>query len=110
MKVTFPMRTKRPQNLPVSRVARMLALAHHIERQVEAGEISSYAEAAAALGLTRARVTQVMKLPLLSPEIQERLLGGELVATDRALRTVVSTAVWNEQLNEVAKSPRDRPQ
>ena len=98
MKVTIPMRAKRKPKRPVSRVARMLALAHHIERQVEAGEIGSYADAARALGLTRARVTQLMNLTLLSPEIQGRLLAAELKTTERDLRPVVREPDWKEQV------------
>ena len=104
MKVKYAFRAKRSPTTPVSRVARMLALAHHIERQVYAGEIGSYADAAAALGLTRARVTQLMKLTLLSPEIQGRLISGELVVSERDFRPVVSEANWQKQLAVFAES------
>ena len=58
----------------VPRVARLLALAHRIDRMVHDGEIRNLSEAARRLGLTRARVTQVMNLLLLAPEIQEAIL------------------------------------
>ena len=80
-----------------TRAARMLALAHHIERLVEAGELEGYAEAARALGLTRARLTQVMSLLLLAPDVQERILAGELRGTERRLRGVVREPHWTEQ-------------
>ena len=80
-----------------SRVARMLALAHHIERLVETGELTGYAEAARVLGLTRARLTQVMKLLLLAPEIQEEILVTDPQVTERRLRRVVARPDWNEQ-------------
>ena len=80
-----------------SRAARMLALAHHIERLIDGGELSGYAEAAQALGLTRARLTQVMKLMLLAPEIQERIFIGDPRGTERRLRRVVARPDWNEQ-------------
>ena len=57
------------------RTARLLALAHHIDRLVEEGRLRDYAEAAGVLGLTRARVTQVMNLMLLAPEIQDAVVG-----------------------------------
>ena len=72
----------------------MLALAHHIERLIEAGELSGYAEAAQCLGLTRARLTQVMSLLLLAPNTQERLLLGDLRASERALRAQVKEPAW----------------
>ena len=76
-----------------------LALAHHVERLVEAGELAGYAEAARALGLTRARLTQVMNLLLLAPEIQEAILLGDMRATERSLRRVVREPVWAQQGN-----------
>ena len=83
---------------PVSRAARMLALAHHVERLVEAGERTGYAEAARVIGLTRARLTQIMNLLLLAPMIQERLLVGLVDATERSLRAAVSEPNWQHQL------------
>ncbi len=80
-----------------SRVARMLALAHHVERLIEAGELESYSAAAKALGLTRARLTQVMNLLLLAPAIQGRILLGRLDASERALRAVGAEADWDRQ-------------
>lgn len=79
------------------RAARMLALAHHIDSLVDAGDLSSNAAAAQALGLTRARLTQVMNLLLLSPELQERLLTGDIILAERALRHVVSEPTWSGQ-------------
>ena len=96
--------TKAAATQPVSRIARMLALAHHIERLVEAGQLSGYAEAARVLGLTRARLTQVMKLLLLAPDIQESILRGELDGSERRMRTVVYQAEWPQQVR--ACTPR----
>ena len=81
------------------RAALMLALAHHVEREIDAGAIPDYATAARALGLTRARLTQVMSLLMLSPEVQERILMGDPQATERRLRHVVATQEWNDQLS-----------
>ena len=83
---------------PPSRAARMLALAHHINSLVDAGDLASYAAAAQALGLTRARLTQVMNLLLLSPDVQEQLLTGDLALTERGLRRVVAKADWGRQV------------
>ena len=77
-----------------SRAARMLALAHYVECLVEAGELTGYAEAARELGLTRARMTQVMNLALLTPRIQEQVLLGGQQWTERALRRVAREAEW----------------
>ena len=67
----------------------MPALAHHVERLIEAGERAGSAEAARALGVTQACLTQVMNLLLLAPETQESILTGRLHATERSLRRAV---------------------
>ncbi len=46
---------------PASAESRMLALAYAIEAAVEDGRFRSVAEVARALGLTRARLSQVMR-------------------------------------------------
>jgi hypothetical protein len=77
----------------------MLALAHPIDRLIEVGELTGYAEAARVLGLTRARLTQVMNLLLLAPEIQARILDGKLEVSERRMRTVVTEAEWTVQVS-----------
>ena len=60
-----------------ARLARQLALAHWIERAVEAGQVASYGEVARVLGLTESRITQITALVGLSPKVQERVLLGD---------------------------------
>jgi predicted XRE-type DNA-binding protein len=86
-----------PDSKPISRIARMLALAHFIERQVEAGAMVDYAEAARLLGITRSRVSQVMNLLTLSPSIQVAILSGKYEASERQLRSVLKSVDWKEQ-------------
>ena len=48
----------------------MLALAHYVERLVEQGTVASYADAARQLGVSRARMSQILNLltlPLVMP-------------------------------------------
>jgi hypothetical protein len=85
-----------------ARVARLLALAHDIERRIQAGGFKDYAEVARLHGLTRARLTQVMNLLLLAPDIQAKVLemmarAGREPVTERQLREVTNTVVWAEQ-------------
>ncbi len=82
---------------PTSRIARMLALAHFIERQVEAGAMADYAEAARLLGITRSRIAQVMNLLNLSPSIQEAILSARINTGERKLRSVLRSMDWQEQ-------------
>jgi hypothetical protein len=87
----------------VLRVARLLAVAHQIEAKVRSGGYRDLADAARKLSLTRARVTQVVNLTLLAPQIQEAILGwppitaGREPITERDLRTVVAEVVWARQ-------------
>ena len=88
----------------ISRVARLLALAHRIEEMVRDGELDDLADAARRLDLTRARVTQITNLLLLAPEIQEAILDMPLITngrdpvTERQLRRIVAEADWNQQM------------
>ncbi len=93
---------------PASRVARQLALAHYVEQLVSEGQLKDYARAAEILGVTRARVTQVMTLLNLSPDIQERILVGDLRVSERRLRPVVGEASWEGQAQAVDEYLRER--
>jgi hypothetical protein len=77
----------------------MLALGHEIVRLVDEGLLKDLADAAELLGFTRARVTQIVDLTLLAPDIQEALLfgdGGPGQAEHR-LRAVVAAGDWAVQ-------------
>jgi hypothetical protein len=85
-------------------VAALLALAHHVQRMIDGGRIADRAEVARRLRWTRARVSQVMDLLLLAPDLQEAVLfldAGSPV-TERSLRAVVRHANWQEQRAEWA--------
>jgi hypothetical protein len=58
----------------VPRVSRLLALAHRLDRLLRAGVVKDYAEAARLGHVTRARISQVMSLLYLAPDIQETIL------------------------------------
>lgn len=77
IEVKTPPRPRKPEPL-VHPVARRLALAHYVERCVGDGVVSGYAAAARALGITRARMSQVMDLLMLPIETQEGILLGSL--------------------------------
>ena len=58
----------------VPRVARLMALALRIDERVRRGELASNAEVALLGHVTRARVSQIMSLLNLAPDLQEALL------------------------------------
>jgi hypothetical protein len=61
-----------PEKIP--RVARLLAVAHKFQKMLDSGEVESMAELARLGRVSRARITQVMDLLLLAPDIQESVL------------------------------------
>jgi len=94
-----------PKPEPVRRpakVARMLALAHHLQSAIDRGLVADRAAVARKLGLTRARVTQLLDLLLLAPDLQAAVLAMEAVdgaepMSERALRAVAHAGSWVEQ-------------
>ena len=71
-----------PKPEPVRRpakVAQQLALAHHLQAAIDRGAIADRADVARKLGLTRARVTQLLDLLLLAPDLQDAVLALEAV-------------------------------
>jgi len=69
-----------------ARVAVTLATAHRIRQEILAGEIKDQAEAARRLGLTRARLSQILGLTNLAPDLQEKILFLETTAGREPLR------------------------
>jgi hypothetical protein len=58
----------------IPRITRTLVLAHQIEQVVRESRVGDCAEIARQLGVSRARVCQVIGLLRLAPAIQERIL------------------------------------
>jgi hypothetical protein len=99
--VAQPPRAVAPVVRP-ARVAVMLALAHKIAAAIDAGQLDDQADAARRLDLTRARVTQLLALLALAPDLQEQVLFLESVdgiepLTERALRRASRTWSWEAQ-------------
>jgi alkylated DNA nucleotide flippase Atl1 len=61
----------------------VLALAHHFAAMIRAGDVADYADLARLTGFTRARITQMMDLTLLAPDIQEQILTWPRVTGER---------------------------
>ena len=58
----------------VPRVSRLMALALRVDELVRTGQVGSYSALASLGQVTRARVSQIMSLLFLAPDIQEALL------------------------------------
>jgi hypothetical protein len=81
----------------------MLALAHKLQQAIDRGAVRDRADVARRLGLTRARVTQLLDLTLLAPDIQERILFSESEdglepVSERSVRGVLHIEDWAKQL------------
>ena len=87
----------------IPRVSRLMALAIKFERLVREGAVSNFRELAEAGQISRARMSQIMHLSDLAPEIQEELLflpktmAGPDRFTERALRQVARSVDWELQ-------------
>lgn len=103
--VAFAATPPAPKPPPVRRpahVARQLALAHHLQRAIENGAVADRAAVARNLGLTRARVTQLLDLLLLAPDLQLAVLEMEAIdgvepTSERPLRQVAHALRWDSQ-------------
>ena len=84
----------------IPRITRLMALAIQFEAMVERGEVRDYADLARLGYVTRARLTQIMNLLLLAPDLQEELLllsATTRTVQERDLRNVVKLAEWQDQ-------------
>lgn len=87
----------------VPRVARLMALALRLDEQVRKGELTSYTEVAMVGHVTRARVSQIMNLLNLAPDLQEAVLflprteRGRDAIVLRDLQPIASILDWRKQ-------------
>ncbi len=93
---------RKPVGPRIPRIARLMALAIKMQGMVDRGEVKDYAELARLAQVSRARMTQIMNLNLLAPELQERLLflpsvDGRDLVTLKGLQKVCLESSWDKQ-------------
>jgi hypothetical protein len=87
----------------IPRVAKLMALAIRFDDLIRDGVVGDYAELARLGHVTRARITQIMNLLTLAPDIQEEILhlprveSGRDPVTERDLRVIVAEVDWLAQ-------------
>ena len=87
----------------VPRVARLMALAIHFDRLICSGDVRDYAHIARLGHVSRARVTQIMNLLMLAPDIQEQVLflprieRGREPFHLRQFQPIAATGDWAKQ-------------
>jgi hypothetical protein len=96
----------------VPRIARLLALAWHIDGLVRSGTLASYAAAARLGHVSRARLSQIVSLLNLAPDLQEQVLflsrprRGRAPLTLRQVLRVAAVLDWHEQRQRWRKTWR----
>jgi hypothetical protein len=83
------------------RVARLVALAHKLEGLIRSSRVKDNAELARLAQVSPARITQIMILGQLAPDIQEYILflsaeHSELI-TEQQLREIAGEPRWDRQ-------------
>lgn len=95
-----------PRELPdgnVPRISRLMALAIRFDGLIERGEITDQADLARLGHVSRARVTQIMNLLQLAPDIQEEILHlprttrGRDSIRERMVRPIATVLDWKKQ-------------
>lgn len=87
----------------VPRVSRLMALAIRLDELIRDGVVVDQADLARRGHVTRARLTQIMNLLGLAPDIQEQILflpatkRGRSPLTEGQLRPIASTLDWRMQ-------------
>jgi len=87
----------------VPRISRLMALAIHMQELVDSGEVADYAELARLAHVSRPRITQIMNLLHLAPDIQEKLLflprtdGGRAPIREHMVRPIAAIIDWRKQ-------------
>jgi hypothetical protein len=87
----------------VPKIARRMALAIRFDGLLARGEVKDYAELARLGHVTRARVTQIMNLLQLAPDIQEQILflpeveDGRDPVKEWQVRPVAAEVGWGRQ-------------
>jgi len=90
----------------VPRVTQVLALAIHLEEMFRRGEAKDYADLARLSSLCRERVSQIVRLNYLAPDIQTELLylaptlTGRYPISETAIRKIANLLSWADQRRE----------
>jgi hypothetical protein len=101
-----PEKANRQSSLPsgrIPRLSRLMALAIKCHGSVARGEVRDFADLARVGHVTRARMSQIMNLANLAPDIQEEILflpmttEGRAPVTETAVRRIACQPLWNRQ-------------
>ena len=89
----------------VPRISKLMALAIRYDQMLSDGVVQSQTELAELLHVSQPRMTQIMNLLHLAPEIQEEILflvevgEGRAPISERELRKGSTTVFWKDQIS-----------
>ena len=95
-----------PARGQLPRVTQVLALAIHFQNVLLRGEALDYADLARIGGVSRERISQIMKLLWLAPSIQQEVLylpptpGGRYPISELSVRRIAKALSWESQIAE----------
>jgi hypothetical protein len=99
------------------RIVQVVALAIHFQDMLERGEVRNHADLARLGCISRERMSQIMMLAWLAPDIQQEVLslpktpGGRFRVSETSLRSIAQIYTWDDQRtrwNEIIASPEER--
>lgn len=91
----------KPGRIP--RISRLMALAIHLDELLRSGQVADITELARLGHVTQPRMSQILNLTLLAPDIQEKLLflprvtEGKAAINEKMLRSVAAEIDWETQ-------------
>ena len=115
LEIKFSLRTKlrpagdRTEQVPSRRIGRLpritqvLALAIHLDDMIRRGEAKDYADVGRLTCLCRERISQIVRLNYLAPDIQVELLylppttSGRFPISETAVRKIANSLAWEDQ-------------
>ena len=87
----------------IPRISRLMAVAIRLERLLLTGEVSDVTELARLGHVTQPRMSQILNLALLAPDIQEELLflprieAGKATIHEKMMRPIAAEIDWDKQ-------------
>lgn len=97
----------------IPRIARLMALAIRFDELVRSGEVEDFAAIAELGQVSRARVSQIVNLLNLAPDIQEEILfsppvqGDRDAISEREVREIAAEVDWQLQREAWSKARQD---
>lgn len=102
-----------PKYTRVPKITQVLALALQFQAMIDSGEIRKHTDLARLGCISRERVSQLMILTWLAPDIQEEILrlpqmaGGRFPVSECTLRRIARLSLWEDQRAQWQTEPAD---